>query len=543
MPIFPFDDTKFYALTHMLDALATKNRNSTQEIWQEYGFDPKLAFHIHCAQCHGDFLAGNGPVSEWIYPIPKNLRNADFLRNLGKERVVQSITHGVKGTPMPPWGEVPPEKAEMGETPVLTTQQISLLADWLFSNIPGEAVIRNASELPKWEYSPRMIEQELNEMGGNTLQPPPETHSEIFDVRPSPVPGPDAHGYYIKQKYYTPENIQAGKDFFELNCAVCHGTEADGAGPRAAYMQEAKPRMLINLDWIHTRDDLRLLRSIKYGVPGTAMVAWGDLTTPLQRLQLVMFIRSLTKDRSQSEQFLSLIYKVFSTDLSILETARINNYQELENARRQYIKLQTQRETLLQKIQADSPIESTPEPSLTKLYQQELDQLILIKQREKIDHLYIERENILHAEETLYKNLGTELLNLHVDPSLFNKYLALIELNTNRYSLQNHTLEFHPAPHLREAIDTFMAELLTQIHSTLHTLSQEKELASAKLPSAERSETLNHLSAQITTYTKLQTQVNHTHSQLNALEERLWKDFVLPQAPSDQGASGPLESH
>jgi hypothetical protein len=75
---------------------------------------------------------------------------------------------------------------------------------------------------------------------------------------------------------------------------VCHGNEGDGSGTRGSTMQEAKPRMLTNLDWLRSHDDLRILRSIKYGVPGTSMTPWGDLTNSLQRLQLVMFIRSLT---------------------------------------------------------------------------------------------------------------------------------------------------------------------------------------------------------------------------------------------------------
>ena len=60
-------------------------------------------------------------------------------------------------------------------------------------------------------------------------------------------------------------------------------------------MKDAKPRMLTNREWLSSKDDLDLLRSIKYGVPGTAMTPWGDQTDPLQRLQLVIFIRSLTE--------------------------------------------------------------------------------------------------------------------------------------------------------------------------------------------------------------------------------------------------------
>ncbi len=104
MPVFPFDETKFYLLTYTLDLLAKRNVDALHEIWTHRGFNPELAYELQCAQCHGTFRQGNGPVVPWIYPIPKNLRNATFLRNLTKERVAESILHGVKGTPMPPWG-------------------------------------------------------------------------------------------------------------------------------------------------------------------------------------------------------------------------------------------------------------------------------------------------------------------------------------------------------------------------------------------------------------------------------------------------------
>ena len=110
-------------------------------------------------------------------------------------------------------------------------------------------------------------------------------------MTPPPVPGEEKHGYYIKKEFYTPENLWQGKHFFELNCAVCHGNEGRGSGLRAEFLKEAKPRMLSNLNWIESRDDLRLLRSIKFGVPGTAMTPWGDLTSSMQRMQLVMYIR------------------------------------------------------------------------------------------------------------------------------------------------------------------------------------------------------------------------------------------------------------
>ena len=165
MPVFPFDDTKFYALTNMSDQLAKKNRDEVHEIWKLRGFDPQTAVKIFCAQCHGEYLEGHGPVADWIYPIPKNLRDAQFLRNLTKERVIQSIVHGVKGTPMPPWGEVATDKATSDGIPVITRDQATQIADWLFATLPGGQIIRGEEEVPKWQYTPEKAMQELHDEG------------------------------------------------------------------------------------------------------------------------------------------------------------------------------------------------------------------------------------------------------------------------------------------------------------------------------------------------------------------------------------------
>ncbi|MFV0340779.1 MAG: cytochrome c, partial [Parachlamydiaceae bacterium] len=295
MPVFPFDSTKFLALTHMLDVVGPQIVKAERALVSQSGFNPEEAFESHCAQCHGENRTGDGPVSTWIYPVPKNLKSAEFLRNLTKERVIDSITHGVKGTPMPPWGEVGEGKKDL---PVFTEEQIKLLTDWLFSQLPGSTIIRSGEDVPKWQYKFQDVEKELDQ-------------NQIFDRVPNPGSGPDKELYYIKERFYTNENIEAGKQFFYTNCAPCHGKEADGAGLRAEAMLDAKPRMLINVDWLNTRDDLRLLRSIKYGVPGTSMTPWGDQTSPLQRLQLVMFIRSLSKDAKARAAMREAIYQAF----------------------------------------------------------------------------------------------------------------------------------------------------------------------------------------------------------------------------------------
>ncbi len=162
---------------------------------------PAAAYQTHCAQCHGTNLHGNGPVAEWIYPIPKNLRNSDFLRQLTKERAIQSITHGVPGTPMAPWGEVAKDKSTNDTTPVFSSDEIGQIVDWIFSGIPGGEVVKGSSDVPKWSYSAEDVVKDLHREG-NYEKFNPEGLS-IFDLTTPPVPGVEKEGVYIDKKFYT----------------------------------------------------------------------------------------------------------------------------------------------------------------------------------------------------------------------------------------------------------------------------------------------------------------------------------------------------
>lgn len=521
MPIFPFDDTKFLALTYMLDTLAIKNRDAVREIWKHRGFSPELAVKIHCSQCHGDYLEGNGPVAEWIYPIPKNLRNAEFLRNLTKERVIDSITHGVRGTPMPPWGEVAKDKPNDG-IPELTRDEIADIVNWLFSSIPGGEVIKGSQDVPKWHYSPHDVLKELEEEGGKleskpanqqaalfpsidirgyyaSLEIPVEQVQEVFEVSPNPIPGTDEHGYYIKDKYYTAENIQQGKEFFELNCAVCHGAEADGTGARAEFMHEAKPRMLTNLDWLNMHDDLYLLRSIKYGMPGTAMTPWGDLTTSLQRLQLVMFIRSLTREQEQREQLSSTLYQAFDTAQVTVAKARVEAYTASEPTRNEYSAIHQQRLAILDKVQ----VGAAKAEEAAALYQKELQLELRVKQYDAIDKMFTHLIGLLQQESNYYKDAGSFLVGKEEEGSAFKTYLKLISLNNDRYSIKDSKLQFNPADD--KEIESLGKKLIQEVSEKIAELERRKVIAEGKLPSEQRNEEISRLAADIATYTKLKS--------------------------------------
>jgi mono/diheme cytochrome c family protein len=614
MPVFPFDETKFYALTLMLDNLALQNRNATRKIWQNQGFSPELAYNLYCAQCHGDFLQGNGPVAPWIYPIPKNLNNAEFLRNLTRERVIDSIKYGIKGTPMPPWGEAAQGKTDGNTSPVLTDGEIQAMANWLFSTLPGGQVIRGTQDVLKWNYSPEEILKELQKEGnfkkfkesdteetklnkksatptrkqriaerglpvGSVCDefialamdeeqnepnggPQPATLcflagitdkgilasltpqvaiykneiATLFDVVENPTVHPDLESYYIKKKYYTPENIDEGQRFFEMNCAACHGKDADGSGLRSSTMAEAKPRMLTNVDWIKTRDDLRLLRSIKFGVPGTSMSPWGDLTSSLQRLQLVMFIRSLSEEKTMREQLNEVTYRTFDATEFQIERARKQNYAALLETQKEYAENKSKIKKLVNEIKNSSENAT----QLYSLYEKESSLKNTIEQLKGRDAAFLNLKSEIKAEEKLYNSVGQAFIQ-NKDTELLQHYLKLIDSLSHRYKYDGNQLayEFSKAQELEliKGMDSISATLAKKINNL------EKQISLAEKNDSDPEELtlqLDELRSQVTFYTKLKDKLASTAAATVLLREKeqLLIPLINPSIPKSDSQNG-----
>lgn len=475
MPAFPFNESKFYALTYMLDKVGEGNVLADRKIWEEEGFNPAKAFAMYCVQCHGNQMRGDGPVSEWIYPIPKNLKRPDFLRQLTKERAVQSIIHGVKGTPMPSWGELGEDKPFENKTPVMNEKEIRQLVDWLFSFLPGESIIRSEAEVPKWNYKAENVIAELKEERNKFPSKESEardsqvpTEEGIFDKLPNRGIGPEKEAYFIKEKYYTEQNIEAGRRFFIENCAQCHGKEADGTGPRAETMGEAKPRMLTNLDWINTRDDLRLLRSIKYGVPGTSMTPWGDLTSSLQRLQLVVFIRHLSKTKKERRALTDALYESFDRMDFLIKRAFLK--------------------------EADGRVKA-----LTDLIRKE--------------------------KETFFA-IGIELMSVNAPASIQEHYLELIEMLQNQYQIKGDKLLLEEPQGFEIKFQDKFKKLVDEVDQQLENIERKKEIVEGEIGSPERILKLNSLNASIATWEKIKVRLINGFAEFRRSREKE-KQYLL----------------
>jgi len=501
MPVFPFDDTKFYALTHMLDVLAVRNRDAIRQIWNNRGFDPAETYEMLCSQCHGVGMIGNGIIAEWIYPIPKNLHNPEFLRNLTKDKAIESIAHGIKGTPMPPWNMVASDKsADIQKIskgiPILNESEIQFLVDWLFTGLPGGQIIRQSSDVPKWQYTP-------------------ENLTSFFDVVPNPNHENEL-SYYIKKKYYTPENIEEGHKFFLLNCAVCHGNEADGTGIRSQAMKEAKPRMLTNLDWINSRDDLRLLRSIKFGIPGTSMTPWGDLTNETQRMQLVIFIRSLTKEKEQRNKLLEALYQAFENPQFIVESARIESNKKMNILKEQLSNLHAKQAEVEIQIEQGKENPQTAFP----IYQQILDVEKQINKILELDQQFNSIKLKLKSERELYYQIGMGLAGKDLSDAAWQYYIDLIHSNGNRFELQGQHLINHFSDNSKLNVRIARQHVVEELDHRIAELERHRQVIEGKIASSQQREELSNNRLELDGYKKIRAKlITDTEEALRLAEE------------------------
>jgi mono/diheme cytochrome c family protein len=522
MPVFPFDDTKFYALTHMLDVVSKRNLDADRKVWDNRGFNPAIAYQNYCSQCHGDYLGGNGPVTPWIYPIPKDLRNAEFLRNYTRERISDSIKHGIKGTPMPPWGEIQKEKSEFKDAkPVLTTFEIEQLTDWIFSTLPGSTIIPSSQEVPKWNYQPEDVIKELKDAGQKledniqgylynynqkikgldyvaSLEPTTVIKSEnkevleIFDIKDSRSEGPDQKSYYIKKKFYTAENLTAGQKFFNIYCATCHGAEADGMGARAEIMQDAKPRMLTNLDWLNTHDDLYLLRSIKYGVPGTSMTPWGDQTTSLLRMQLAMYIRKLSEESNDQKSVDEAVYEAFNSTILMIDEARLEEYKKIVIQQTKLKEIETKQKQLFSESDTDSKANLALEA-----YKQQISLKETLDQEKAKDQLFASLKILINEQKKLFVDLSKGFLAGRLGENNNQLFIQFIRSFQNRYIIKDQKLEINNLEAINGKTKLIKDKIITEFIAQINALNLNKTQLESRIYSADNDKKLKEMNADI----------------------------------------------
>lgn len=87
-----------------------------------------------------------------------------------------------------------------------------------------------------------------------------------------------------------PEVIEQGKAVYngKGGCVTCHGIGGDGKGPGAVNMNPAPRNFQHHGFWRH-RTEGELFWAIKYGSPGTAMIAFGSVLSDKEIWALIQY--------------------------------------------------------------------------------------------------------------------------------------------------------------------------------------------------------------------------------------------------------------
>ncbi len=102
--------------------------------------------------------------------------------------------------------------------------------------------------------------------------------------------------------------LEAGKKVYFKRCVWCHGVEGGGDGP-AADRLFTRPRNFIQGTFkIRVTDsgelpmEADLIKTVKNGLQGSAMPAWGEFLSENEIVSVVQFVKSLVQDREWDDE-------------------------------------------------------------------------------------------------------------------------------------------------------------------------------------------------------------------------------------------------
>ncbi|MFQ5598754.1 MAG: c-type cytochrome [Nitrospiria bacterium] len=216
----------------------------------------KGVYFRKCVWCHGPDGAGDGPSAIRLATKPRNFNQGTFkIRHTGSgelptdEDLFNTVTHGLPGSVMPPWG-----------------------------GILSEEERRNVVAFIKKEL---VKDREFDD---------PDEEITVIDYG-TPIPS-------------SPESIEQGKDLFmnKAKCVECHGVEGRGNGNLSQRGDWGFPIFPANLQkpWNlrgNRRDPYNprnIFREISTGLNGTPMPSFADELTVEERWHVANFVMSLT---------------------------------------------------------------------------------------------------------------------------------------------------------------------------------------------------------------------------------------------------------
>lgn len=310
-----------------------------------YAAAPAQLYERHCAACHGENGDGRSRAQFGLDPPPRDFTTAQAWRELSRERMIVSVTHGRPGTAMAGWGSrlseeqiagvvdyvrstfmQPPAVGETDPGERLYERHCAAChgdkgsgATWTEHSLdpsprdftapaareelsrermitsvthgrPGTAMMPFKSRLEAGEIALVVDYIRSNFMSGGGAGGE-EPSSSAATAHPAPPPAPEAVAADMSAAF--PHGLagdpDAGRRFYMDNCATCHGRRGDGDGPRASSI-DPPPRNFLASRARRTLNRPALFRAISAGKRGTVMPAWSTVLDEQQIANVAEFV-------------------------------------------------------------------------------------------------------------------------------------------------------------------------------------------------------------------------------------------------------------
>ncbi len=235
--------------------------------------NPGKKIYAHtCSVCHGD----DGKSARWgsnlLSKRPRNFTTEASRRELTRERMINSVTHGVPNTPMAGFGTQ------------LSKKEIEQVVDY----------IRNAF-MQTAELSGLSGTHAHGKITPETNQTKESEFSKMGVIRRNLLPDSEKNmpDKLVDMTAPLPNNLRGdatrGKAAYLQNCAECHGAKGDGEGPRA-YFIFPRPRNFNRESSRRRFNRPALFHSISKGKLGTEMPAWELVLKPQEIADLSEYV-------------------------------------------------------------------------------------------------------------------------------------------------------------------------------------------------------------------------------------------------------------
>ena len=241
---------------------------------KEFGGAPEI-YGKQCAPCHGAEGFGDGKAAYLLRPRPRDFSQGKFLlvstdnRVPTDEDLFRTISRGMPGSAMPPWGHLPENDRRALVRYIRTLAfegKVKRLMGFTEKLEAGKPLSRKAAE----EVAGYQLEV------GKSLELPPE----------APVSQPI---------------LEQGRKVYVATCAKCHGREGRGDGPE--NMEDdlgfrAFPRDFTKGVFKGSPEAKELAYRIRGGMPGSAMPT-SEFRGSEDLWAVVHYVRSLIQPGAQ----------------------------------------------------------------------------------------------------------------------------------------------------------------------------------------------------------------------------------------------------